>query len=239
MDRGGVVKKTQRGRIGGVSKVGGWTLLGEHRGDLGHRVGEGSVWGWVRVGGLCPPPTPHALASTPERHHTRSAPSPEARGPPLGGSMRPCAAACLRGHTTWLGGVAAWFDGGFPWVQSRRALAHLSRRRREIRRSGALDGLVAQGSAPCAHALRASACATAEGAGGASARSQRAHIAHLWEVDGEEAAGSHAWAATRSACSRRARFATPSSGVLAEFGGKSSGRGCAARGDAGGKFGGC
>ena len=93
--------------------------------------------------------------------------------------MRPCAAACLRGHTTWLGGVAAWFDGGFPWVQSRRALAHLSRRRREIRRSGALDGLVAQGSAPCAHALRASACATAEGAGGASARSQRAHIAHL------------------------------------------------------------
>ena len=59
--------------------------------------------------------------------------------------------------------------------------------------------------APCAHALRASACATAEGAGGASARSQRAHIAHLWDVDGEEAAGSHAWAATRSACSRRAR----------------------------------
>ena len=56
-----------------------------------------------------------------------------------------------------------------------------------------------------AHTLRASACATAEGAGGASARSQRAHIAHLWDVDGEEAAGSHAWAATRSACSRRAR----------------------------------
>ena len=112
-------------------------------------VGEG---GWVVSA-----PTPHALASTPERHHTRSAPSPEARGPPLGGSMRPCAAACLRGHTTWLGGVAAWFDGGFPWVQSRRALAHLSRRRREIRRSGALDGLVAQGlrlaRTHCAHPL--------------------------------------------------------------------------------------
>ena len=70
------------------------------------------------MGGLCPPPTPHALASTPERHHTRSAPSPEARGPPLGGSMRPCAAACLRGHTAWLGGVAAWFDGGFPWCRA-------------------------------------------------------------------------------------------------------------------------
>ena len=147
--------------------------------------------------------------------------------------MRPCAAACLRGHTTWLGGVAAWFDGGFPWVQSRRALAHLSRRRREIRRSGALDGLVAQGSAPCAHALRASACATAEGAGGASARSQRAHIAHLWEVDGEEAAGSHAWAATRSACSRRAR--TLRRGVLAE--GEMSGRIPHGRSRAGGGMG--
>ena len=114
-------------------------------------MGEG---GWV-----CPP---HATRSRvyPDHHtHTRSAPSPEARGPPLGGSMRPCAAACLRGHTTWLGGVAAWFDGGFPWVQSRRALARLSRRRREIRRSGALDGLVAQGVAlrlartHCAHPL--------------------------------------------------------------------------------------
>ena len=182
----------------------GWILLGEHRGDLGHRVGEGSVWGWVRVGGLCPPPTPHALASTPERHHTRSAPSPEARGPPLGGSVRPCAAACLRGHTTWLGGVAAWFDGGFPWVPSRRAL-HAFRvadgRAGDPapRRSGAQATPVPVGT------MRASACATAEGAGGASARSQRAHIAHLWEVDGEEAAGSHAWAATRSACSRRAR----------------------------------
>ena len=154
----------------------------------------------------CVRPPRHTLS---RRHPSATTRGPRHRPrrvePPLGGSMRPCAAACLRGHTTWLGGVAAWFDGGFPWVQSRRALAHLSRRRREIRRSGALDGLVAQGSAPCAHALRASACATAEGAGGASARSQRAHIAHLWDVDGEEAAGSHAWAATRSACSRRAR----------------------------------
>ena len=49
----------------------------------------------------------------------------------------------------------------------------------DVEAERALDGLVAQGSAPCAHALRASACATAEGAGGASARSQRAHIAHL------------------------------------------------------------
>ena len=52
------------------------------------------------------------------------------------------------------------------------------------------------------------------------------------DVDGEEAAGSHAWAAW-SACSRRARFATPSSGVLA-FGGKSSGRSDINAGPAGG-----
>ena len=173
----------------------------------------------MRVGGCV---RPHATRSRVDSRapHTRSAASPEARGPPLGGSMRPCAAACLRGHTAWLGGVAAWFDGGFPWVQSRRALAHLfaspagDSAIRRPRRSGCAR------PAPCAHALRASACATAEGAGGASARSQRAHIAHLWEVDGEEAAGSHAWAATRSACSRRAR--TLRRGVLAE--GEMSGR---------------
>ena len=161
-------------------------------------VGEG---GWVVS-------APHATRSRVDSRapHTRSAASPEARGPPLGGSMRPCAAPGLRGHTAWLGGVAAWFDGGFPWVQSRRALARLSRRRREIRRSGALDGLVAQGSAPCAHALRASACATAEGAGGASARSQRAHIAHLcartWTG---KRLPDHTLGPPRSACSRRAR----------------------------------
>ena len=40
--------------------------------------------------------------------------------------MRPCAAPGLRGHTAWLGGVAAWVRRVFfPWVQSRRALAHL------------------------------------------------------------------------------------------------------------------
>ena len=96
------------------------------------------------------------------------------------------------------------------------------------------SGCARRGSAPCAHALRASACATAEGAGGASARSQRAHIAHLWDVDGEEAAGSHAWAATRSACSRRAR--TLGRGVLAEGG--MSGRIPHGRSRAGGRIGG-
>ena len=54
----------------------------------------------------------------------------------------------------WCGGVVR---RGVSVVQSRRALAHLSRRRREIRRSGALDGLVAQGlrlaRTHCAHPL--------------------------------------------------------------------------------------
>ena len=70
---------------------------------------------------MCPPPR-HTLS----RRLPTTTRSPRHRPrrvePPLGGSMRPCAAPGLRGHTAWLGGVAAWFDGGFPWVQSRRAL---------------------------------------------------------------------------------------------------------------------
>ena len=53
------------------------------------------------------------------------------------------------------------------------------------------------------------------------------------DVDGEEAAGSHAWAATRSACSRRAR--TLRRGVLAE--GEMSGRIPHGRSRAGGGLG--
>ena len=93
------------------------------------------------------------------------------------------------------------------------------------------SGCARRGSAPCAHALRASACATAEGAGGASARSQRAHIAHLWDVDGEEAAGSHAWAATERVLSS----CTLGRGVLAE--GEMSGRIPHGRSRAGGGLG--
>ena len=171
------------------------------------RVGEG---GWVRVGEggwVCPP---HATRSRvyPDHHtHTRSAPSPEARGPPLGGSMRPCAAACLRGHTAWLGGVAAWFDGGFPWVQSRRALAHLfaspagDSAIRRPRRSGC--------ARLCALRARTARIRLRDGRGcwwRVSTQSASPHRSPVCtDVDGEEAAGSHAWAATRSACSRRAR----------------------------------
>ena len=84
------------------------------------------------------------------------------------------------GHTTWLGVwvgvVSTWV---FPWVQSRPS-AHLSRRRRESRRSGASTVWCAGHACACAHTLRASACATAEGAGGASARHERAYIAPPW-----------------------------------------------------------
>ena len=45
----------------------------------------------------------------PDHTHTRSAPSSEARGLPLGGSMR-CAGP--HGHTTWVGVWAAWFRRG-------------------------------------------------------------------------------------------------------------------------------
>ena len=72
-------------------------------------------------------PTPHALASTPERHHTRSAPSPEARGAPARRVDAPLRCAGPQGPhrlVRWCGGVGStgFF---FPWVQSRRALAHL------------------------------------------------------------------------------------------------------------------
>ena len=132
-------------------------------------------------------------------------------------------------------GWAAWFDGGFPWVPSRRAL-HAFRvadgRAGDPapRRSGAQATPVPVGT------MRASACATAEGAGGASARSQRApHRSPVCtDVDGEEVAGSHAWAAwsgsVLSSCSglRRRRAA-----CWRSVGGKSSGRSCTPAGDPG------
>ena len=70
----------------------------------------------------------------PPRHTlSRRLPSATTRGPrhrprrvepPLGGSMRPCAAPGLRGHTAWLGGVAAWVRRGvFFFVGAEQARA--------------------------------------------------------------------------------------------------------------------
>ena len=187
-------------------------------------VGEG---GWVVS-------APHATRSRVDSRppHAVRCTRPRRVEPPLGGSMRPCAAPGLRGHTAWLGGVAAWVRRGFffSWVQSRRALAHLfaspagDSAIRRPRRSGC--------ARLCALRARTARIRLRDGRGcwwRVSTQSASPHRSPVCtDVDGEEVAGSHAWAAW-SACSRRARFATPSSGVLAEFGGKSSGRGCAAR----------
>ena len=150
------------------------------------------------MGGLCPPPTPHALASTPERHHTRSAPSPEARGPPLGGSMRPCAAPGLRGHTAWLGvgrrGSTGGFSVGAEQARARTPFASPTGDSaiRRPRRSGA------QGVA-CALRARTARIRLRDGRGcwwRVSTQSASPHRSPVCtDVDGEEVAGSHAWAA--------------------------------------------
>ena len=72
------------------------------------------MWGGgVRGGWVCVrPPTPHALASTPD-HHTQSAPSPEARGAPARRVDAPLRCAGPQGPHRLVRGWAAWFDGGF------------------------------------------------------------------------------------------------------------------------------
>ena len=91
-----------------------------------------------------PRPPPHAVRSI-----ARGA------GPRSEGRCAPCAGP--HGHTTWLGVGRPWFDGGSV-VPSRRALAHLSRRRRAaIRRLDGRRPLVRRRGlrlcAPCAHPL--------------------------------------------------------------------------------------
>ena len=155
--------------------------------------------------------------------------------PPLGGSMRPCAAPGLRGHTAWLGGVAAWVRRGFffPWVQSRRALAHLfaspagDSAIRRPRRSGC--------ARLCALRARTARIRLRDGRGcwwRVSTQSASPHRSPVCtDVDGEEAAGSHAWAATERVLSS----CTLGRGVLAE--GEMSGRIPHGRSRAGGGLG--
>ena len=114
--------------------------------------------------------------------------------------MRPCAGP--QGHTTWLGGWAAWFDGGFRGAEQARALAHLSRRRREgeagdpaPRRSGA-QATPAPVRTHCAHPL---------------ARRPRVLVArqHATSVPtsllrGREEADGSRFGRLQTACSRRA-----------------------------------
>ena len=130
----------------------------------------------------------------------------------------------------WCGGVVR--RGVSVGAEQARS-ARLSRRRRQGRRSGASTVWCAGHACACGHHAR---IRLRDGRGcwwRVSTKSASPHRSPVCtDVDGEEAAGSHAWAAW-SACSRRARFATPSSGVLA-FGGKSSGRSDINAGPAGG-----
>ena len=93
-------------------------------------------------------------------HHTRG---PLHR---LGRWARSEALRCAgpHGHTTWLGGWAAWFDGGggVPWVPSRRALAH--RPVADGGRSGASTAaaFLVRRRGLRLRTMRASVCATAE-----------------------------------------------------------------------------
>ena len=138
-------------RFLGVSKVAGWIFLEKPRG--------------------VPRPPPHAVRSI-----ARGAWAPARR---VGA---PCAAACLRGHTTWLGGCGGVVRRGFPWCRAgaRSRTPCPSPAGGGSRRSGASTVWCAGHACACAHTLRASACATAEGAGGASARHERAYIAPPW-----------------------------------------------------------
>ena len=192
------------------------------------------MWGRVRVGGVRPHATLSRLLPS-ATHAVRSI--ARGAGAPLGGPLR---CGVPQGPHHLVRGWAAWFDGGgsVGAEQARFCTPFASP-------TGGGAGDPAPSTVWCAG--HACACGhharirLRDGRGcwwRVSTKSASPHRSPVCtDVDGEEAAGSHAWAAW-SACSRRARFATPSSGVLA-FGGKSSGRGCAARGDAGGKFGGC
>ena len=98
-------------------------------------------------------------------------------------SPRSCALRCgvPQDHTTWLG-VGGVVRRGFPWCRAgaRSRTPFPSPAGGGSRRSGASTVWCAGHACACAHTLRASACATAEGAGGASARHERAYIAPPW-----------------------------------------------------------
>ena len=137
-------------------------------------------------------PTP--LSRVYPDHHTRSAPSPEALGPARRVDA-PLRCAGPQGHTTWLGVGRPGSTGGSV-VPSRRARTPSRRRRAAIRR---LDGRRFSGAqawpapvAPCAHPFaRRPRCWWR-----VSTQSASPHRSPVCtDVDGEEVAGSHAWAA--------------------------------------------
>ena len=164
--------------------------------------------------------------STPTTTHTRSAPSPEARGPPLGGSMRPCARAPRPHHLVrGLGGRG--FDVGFSVGAEQARSRHTFR----VADGRAGDPAPSTGRplvrrrglrlcAPCAHPLARRPRVLV----GASARQSACPIAQPCTAGTGRGAGSHAW----GRCMRQRAlvvlgFATPSRGVLAVRGAKAAG----------------
>ena len=166
--------------------------------------GPRDVWStpfWFVQGGRVDPR--HSLASTLTTTHAvrsivRGAWSPRSEGR--------CAPALGRhGHTTWLGVWAAWFRRGvFRGCRAGRA-------RHTFRVADGRAGDPAPSTVWCAgvalrlvRTMRASACATAEGAGGRVSTPASVPTSLL---RGKRCAGSHAWGRLQAAaCSRRARF---------------------------------
>ena len=134
--------------------------------------------------------------------------------------MRPCAGP--HGHTTWLGGWAAWFDGGFRGAEQARSRTPFPSPTGGDPAPRRAATLWCAGVACACGTMRASACATAEGAGGRV--STPPACLHRSSV-GRERLPDH----TLGAACRRQRalvvlgFATPSRGVLAGSGAKAAG----------------
>ena len=127
--------------------------------------------------------------------------------------MRPALRRASRPHHL-VRGLGGRGSTGGSVVQSRRALAHLPVA--DGRRSGASTAaaLWCAGVACACGTMRASACATAKVL---VARQHAVSVPNRSTVHGcgQGEAPDHACAAGAAACSRRARFATPSRGVLA------------------------
>ena len=166
---------------------------------------------------MCVRPTPLSPVYT--DHYTRGPLHRLGRWAPLGGSMRPLRRASRPHHLVrGLGGVVR---RGVPWCRA-GALSHTFPVA-DGRRSGASTGrhpLVRRRGLRLWHHARIR-LRDGQGAGGASARHQRADVAHPWTGRCRITLAPHGAAA----CSRRARFclARRRAACWRSLGGKSSG----------------
>ena len=154
----------------------------------------------------------HSLPSTlTTTHAVRSIAS--GAGPRSEGRCAPCAGP--HGHTTWLGGWAAWFDGGFRGAEQARSRTPFPSPTGGDPAPRRAATLWCAGVACACGTMRASACATAKVV---VARQHAVSVPNRSTVHGcgQGEAPDHTLGPLHAtACSRRARFATPSRGVLA------------------------